>query len=77
MAESLDISKFSKRFKNRMISLRGSIRSLGLEIIGVRVDSEKGLIVDKTDYLPGLVMASQTCFLKKTSKRLLILPTSS
>ncbi len=30
-----------------MISLQGSIRSLGLEIIGVRVDSEKGLIVDQ------------------------------
>lgn len=46
-AQSLDISKFSNTFQNRMISLQGSIRSLGLEIIGVRVDSEKGLIVDQ------------------------------
>lgn len=46
-AQSLDIGKFSNTFQNRMISLQGSIRSLGLEIIGVRVDSEKGLIVDQ------------------------------
>lgn len=46
-AQSLDISKFSNTFQNRMISLQGSIRSLGLEIIGVRVDSEKGLVVDQ------------------------------
>ena len=46
-AQSLDVSKFSNTFENRMISLQGSIRSLGLEIIGVRVDSEKGLIVDQ------------------------------
>lgn len=46
-AQSLDIGKFSNTFQNRMISLQGSIRSLGLEIIGVRVDSEKGLMVDQ------------------------------
>ncbi len=31
--QSLDISKFSNTFQNRMISLQGSIRSLGLEIV--------------------------------------------
>ncbi len=47
-ADSLDITSMSDTFKNRMISLQGTIRSVGLAILGVRVDSEKGLIVDQS-----------------------------
>lgn len=42
----LDISKFSNSFKNRMISLQGTIRSVGLELLGVRIDPELGMVVE-------------------------------
>ncbi len=41
-AQSLDISKFSNTFQKQMISLYGARFWSLVQIIGVRVDSEKG-----------------------------------
>lgn len=54
-SDSLDISSMSDTFKNRMISLQGTIRSVGLAILGVRVDSQKGLIVDQSGLFAKLI----------------------
>ena len=45
-AKSLDISKFSDTFENRMLSLRGSLRSFGLTILGLKIDPIKGLMIE-------------------------------
>lgn len=42
-----EIEKQANSFNNRMISLQGSIRSVGLALLGVRMDKEQGLIVEK------------------------------
>lgn len=41
-----EIEKQSNTFKNRLISLQGSIRSFGLAMIGVKMDPQLGLIVE-------------------------------
>lgn len=41
------IAKQANSFKNRMISLQGSIRSFGLALIGVKVDPKLGLVVEQ------------------------------
>ncbi len=46
-AQSLDITSSQTMFQNRMISLQASDSGHRSEIIGVRVDSERGLIVDQ------------------------------
>lgn len=45
-ANSLDISSMSDTFQNRMISLGGTIRSLGLALLGIRIDPVKGFVVE-------------------------------
>jgi len=45
-AKSLDISKFSNTFQNRMISMQGSIRSFALTVLGLKIDPVKGLVVE-------------------------------
>lgn len=45
-AQSLDISKMSDTFKNRMISLQGSVRNFGLTILGLKIDPIRGLLVE-------------------------------
>ena len=45
-AESLDITQMSNTFENRMISLRGSIRSMGLALLGIKIDPLKGLVIE-------------------------------
>lgn len=45
-AKSLDISSMSDTFQNRMISLGGSIRSLGLALLGIKIDPVKGFVVE-------------------------------
>lgn len=41
------IEAMSNTFKNRMISLQGSVRSFGLALLGVKMDKELGLVVEK------------------------------
>lgn len=41
-----ELKKQSDTFKNRMISLQGTIRSLGLALLGVRVDEKLGLVIE-------------------------------
>lgn len=45
-AQSLDIGKFSGSFRNRMISMQGSIRAFGNEILGLSIDPIKGLVIE-------------------------------
>lgn len=40
-----EIAKQSNTFKNRMISLQGSVRKFGLALLGVKVDEKLGLVV--------------------------------
>ena len=45
-SKSLDISSMSDTFQNRMISLQGTIRSLGLSLLGIKIDPVKGFVVE-------------------------------
>lgn len=45
-ANSLDISSMSNTFQNRMISLQGTIRSVGLSLLGIKIDPLQGLVVE-------------------------------
>lgn len=45
-AASLDITQMSNTFENRMISLRGSIRSMGLALLGIKIDPLRGLVIE-------------------------------
>lgn len=45
-AKSLDISKFSDTFDNRLLSMRGSIRAFGNAILGLRIDPIRGLVIE-------------------------------
>lgn len=52
-------------FNNRMISLQGTIRSVGLALVGVRVDPKLGLVVE-----PGGVFDRLSNFLPKIAQSL-------
>lgn len=45
-AASLDITQMTDTFQNRMISLSGTIRSVGLEILGIKIDPIKGMVIE-------------------------------
>ena len=45
-AASLDIGQMTDTFQNRMISLSGTIRSVGLEILGIKIDPIKGMVIE-------------------------------
>lgn len=60
-----EIAKQSNTFKNRMISLQGSIRAFGLALIGVKVDPQLGLVVK-----PGGLFDRISNFLPKLAKGL-------
>lgn len=45
-AASLDIGQMTDTFQNRMISLSGTIRSVGLEVLGIKIDPIKGMVIE-------------------------------
>jgi tape measure domain-containing protein len=61
------IAAMANTFKNRMISLQGSVRSFGLALIGVKVDKQLGLVVE-----PGGVFDTMSKILPKIAKVLSI-----
>lgn len=42
------IAAQTNTFKNRMISLQGTIRTVGLAILGLKVDQQNGLVIDQS-----------------------------
>lgn len=52
------IAAMSNTFNNRMISMQGSLRAMGLAFLGVKMDKELGLVIEKGglfDILSGLL----------------------
>lgn len=69
----IDISGFENTFKNRMISLQGTIRNLGLAFLGIRVDAEKGLVIEDEGLFDRLSKSidNLTLFLKDNREAIL------